>query len=137
MLFLPYIPLFPDVRSKAADTPKPKDPPWLALVQSESKKKTAPLPPSLASSGSASSLKEDRSEPVNPFDDDDNEDAEPETSAEPPLGPMVANHPWYRITQAAKDTDGDASGKSPVSVERKKRPAPQAPKSTSSGMFTK
>lgn len=138
---------FFDVRSKAADTPKPKNPPWLALVQSESKKKTAPLPPtipSLASSGSASSVKEERSEAVaalNPFDDEndeDDEDGEPETNTEPPLGPMLSNHPWYRITQAAKDTDGDDSAKSPASVERKKRPAPQAPKSTSSGMlFTK
>lgn len=129
---------------KATDTPKPKDPPWLALVQSEPKKKTAPLPPtsipSLASSGSASSLIEERSEPVavlNPFDDDDDENGEPETNAEPPLGSVVASHPWYRITQAAKDTDGDASGKSPAASERpvsvnvKKRPAPRAPKLTS------
>lgn len=102
---------------------------------------------SLASSGSAPSLKEERSEPaaaLNPFDDDDDDgDGEPETSAEPPVAPMVANHPWYRITQAAKDTDEDASGKSPAASERpmsvnvKKRPAPQAPKSTSLGMFTK
>ncbi|XP_056606970.1 MICAL-like protein 1 [Triplophysa dalaica] len=130
---------------KAANTPKPKNPPWLALVQSESKKKTAPLPPgipSLASSGSTSSVKEERSETVaalNPFDDENNEDdededGEPETNTEPPLGPMLSNHPWYRITQAAKDTDGDDSAKSPASVERKKRPAPQAPKSTSSAL---
>ncbi|XP_055069388.2 MICAL-like protein 1 isoform X1 [Misgurnus anguillicaudatus] len=129
---------------KATDTPKAKDPPWLALVQSEPKKKPAPPPPTITSmfahTGSVSSLKEGGSKPVtalNPFDDEDNDDGVAETSSELPQCPMVANHPWYSITQGDKDKDGDNSRKSHAPsqilacVQRKKRPAPQAPKSSS------
>ncbi|XP_043097652.1 MICAL-like protein 1 isoform X1 [Puntigrus tetrazona] len=118
--------------SKANDTPKPKDPPWLALVQSETKKKPAPRPPT----GIAQKQEESRpSSPPNPFDD---EEEEPETAPEDPPGPVVASHPWYGITHAAEITAGDtrrqspAPSESPVSVRRKKRPAPKVPNSSAS-----
>ncbi|XP_048062918.1 MICAL-like protein 1 isoform X3 [Megalobrama amblycephala] len=128
--------------SKASDTPKPKDPPWLALVQSETKKKPAPRPPTGIAppcTGSSPSLKEEGSRPStppNPFEDEKEE--EPETGLEDPPGPVVASHPWYSITQAAEVAGGNtrrqspAPSESPVSVRRKKRPAPKAPNSSTS-----
>ncbi len=128
--------------NKANDTPKPKDPPWLALVQSETKKKPAPRPPTGITippcSGSFPSQKEEESRPSSPPNPFDDEEEEPETGEDPP-GPVVASHPWYGITQAAEITAGDtrkqspAPSESPVSVRRKKRPAPKAPKSSTSG----
>ncbi|KAF0037801.1 hypothetical protein F2P81_010675 [Scophthalmus maximus] len=139
--------------SLSSVTHKPKDPPWLALVQSESKKKKAPPrpPAGLATppnAGSLSSLKGDDSRPstppppYNPFEDDDddenNEVEEEEEGAEggaiPPT--VVANHPWYRISQAADATGADtppsggssSRSASPGSAKSKKRAAPQAPK---------
>ncbi|XP_073707847.1 MICAL-like protein 1 isoform X2 [Garra rufa] len=133
--------------SKANDTPKPKDPPWLALVQSETKKKPAPRPPTGVAippcTGSSPSQKEEESRPStppNPFDDDEEE--EPETGPEDHPGPVVASHPWYSITQSPEITAGDARrpspapSESPVSVRRKKRPAPKAPNSSTSALST-
>ncbi|XP_026068427.1 MICAL-like protein 1 isoform X1 [Carassius auratus] len=133
--------------SKANDTPKPKEPPWLALVQSETKKKAAPRPPTGMAippcTGSSPSQKEGESRPSsppNPFDNDEEE--EPETCPEDPPGPVVASHPWYRITQAAEITAGDtrrpspAPSESPKSVRRKKRPAPKAPNSSTSAFLS-
>lgn len=130
--------------SKANDTPKPKEPPWMALVQSETKKKPAPRPPTGMAippcTGSSPSQKEEESRPSsppNPFDNDEEE--VPETCPEDPPGPVVAGHPWYGITQAAEITAGDtrrqspAPSESPISVRRKKRPAPKAPNSSTSG----
>lgn len=138
--------------SLSSVTHKPKDPPWLALVQSESKKKKAPPrpPAGLATppnAGSLSSLKGDDSRPstppppANPFEDDDDENNEVEEEEEgaeggaiPPT--VVANHPWYRISQAADATGADtppsggssSRSASPGSAKSKKRAAPQAPK---------
>ncbi|XP_016111054.1 MICAL-like protein 1 isoform X2 [Sinocyclocheilus grahami] len=133
--------------SKANDTPKPKDPPWLALVQSETKKKPAPRPPTGIAippcTGSSPSQKEEESRPSsppNPFDNDEEE--EPEICPEDPPGPVVASHPWYGITQASEITSGDtrrqspAPSESPISVRRKKRPAPKAPNSSTSALST-
>ncbi|XP_053713187.1 MICAL-like protein 1 isoform X1 [Synchiropus splendidus] len=131
---------------------KPKDPPWLALVQSESKKKKAPAPPPLAgvatpiNAGSLSPLKGEGSRPstppapANPFEDDEDEEIIEEEESETKDGSaipsaVVASHPWYSISQAA-----DASGAetprsggspsrsaSPASGKSKKRPAPRVP----------
>ncbi|KAM6939875.1 MICAL-like protein 1 [Xenentodon cancila] len=127
---------------------KPKDPPWLALVQSEPKKKKAPPPPppglaTTPNTGSLSSLKGDDSrpctppQPSNPFEEDENggvnEEEESEEGAVLPT--VVASHPWYNITHAADSggadtspTTGDLSqSSSPGCVKKKKRPAPAAP----------
>ncbi|XP_026215207.1 MICAL-like protein 1 isoform X2 [Anabas testudineus] len=136
--------------SLSTGTHKPKDPPWLALVQSESKKKKAPPPPPAGlatppNTGSLSSLKGEGSRPStppppsNPFDDDDDEDNEVEEQEGSEGGTIpstaVATHPWYSITSAA-DTTGtnnqpcgasSSQSGSPESVKRKKRPAPPAP----------
>ncbi|KAK2815719.1 hypothetical protein Q5P01_026186 [Channa striata] len=135
--------------SLSTGTHKPKDPPWLALVQSESKRKKAPPPPPAGlatppNTGSLSSLKGDGSRPstppppLNPFEDDsENNEAEEEEGSEggavPPT--VVATHPWYRITRTADaaGSDSQPSGErssrsaSPGSVKSKKRPAPRAP----------
>ncbi|TRY82101.1 hypothetical protein DNTS_013294 [Danionella cerebrum] len=73
----------------ANDAPKPKDPPWLALVQSEHKKKPAPRPPAdtvKSSSADSSPSRKEKvrpSTPPNPFDDEEEEE-EPEMGAEDP-----------------------------------------------------
>lgn len=135
--------------SLSTGTYKPKDPPWLALVQSESKKKKAPPPPPAGlatppNTGSLSSLKGEGSRPStppppsNPFEDDDeNNEVEEEEGSEGGMIPptVVATHPWYSITQVADTTgtnhqpSGGSSSQSasPESVKRKKRPAPPAP----------
>ncbi|XP_076001441.1 MICAL-like protein 1 [Genypterus blacodes] len=136
--------------SLSSGTHKPKDPPWLALVQSESRKKKAPPPPGLATppnTGSLSSLKGEGSRPgtppppANPFeddedDDDDNKEEEEgsEGSSVPPT--VLANHPWYSITKAAESAGaetppgGGSSSRStsPGSSRSKKRPAPRVPR---------
>ncbi|XP_060939532.1 MICAL-like protein 1 isoform X2 [Limanda limanda] len=152
----PPIPPKPRERSQSpgslsSGTHKPKDPPWLALVQSESKKKKAPPPPPAGlatppNAGSLSSLKGDGSRPstpplpANPFDDDDDEnnEAEEEEGGEggaiPPI--VVVSHPWYSISNAADTTGADtppsggssSRSASPGSAKSKKRrPAPRAP----------
>ncbi|XP_058495970.1 MICAL-like protein 1 isoform X1 [Solea solea] len=135
--------------SLSSGTHKPKDPPWLALVQSESRKKKAPPPPGLATPpniGSLSSLKGEGSRPstpnppANPFEDDDDDEineGEEEEGAEGGEIPAIlaVSHPWYSITRAA-DTTGDdtppsggssSCSASPRSARSKKRPAPRAP----------
>uniref|UniRef100_A0A4W4FLB1 MICAL-like 1a n=1 Tax=Electrophorus electricus TaxID=8005 RepID=A0A4W4FLB1_ELEEL len=122
------------------DSPKPKDPPWLALVKQEPKKKVAPPPPPVAiatppHAAPSSLVKEEESRPAsppNPFDDDDESVAEVLA-----LPSVVAVHPWYGITQAADMTGADtpprkgspAPSGSPGSAKSKKRLAPKAPKS--------
>ncbi|KAK0155156.1 MICAL-like protein 1 [Merluccius polli] len=135
--------------SQSIDTPKSKDPPWLALVQSEPKKKPAPPPPpaGLATpprAGSVSSVKAEGSRPstppppANPFDDDDDDDGNSGDEAmvqEGAIPTSVASHPWYRITQTTEaggpDTpsSGGSSSRSasPGGGKGKKRPAPRAP----------
>ncbi|XP_054460910.1 MICAL-like protein 1 isoform X2 [Anoplopoma fimbria] len=139
-------------RSLSSGSHKPKDPPWLALVQSENKKKKAPPPPptGLATPpniGSLSSLKGEGSRPstppvpANPFDDDDDEDENDEVAEEEGSGgsaippTVVASHPWYSISQAADATGADtppsggssSRSASPGSAKGKKRLAPRAP----------
>lgn len=150
----PLIPPKPRERSQSpgsvsGGSQKSKDPPWLALVQSqETKKKKAPPPPvpGLATppnSGSVSSLKGDDSRsstppvPANPFEDDEDELNEEEEagddSAIPPT--VAATHPWYSIRRAAESPAADTSSsggrsprsQSPAAGKGKKRPAPQVP----------
>ncbi|XP_041822662.1 MICAL-like protein 1 isoform X3 [Chelmon rostratus] len=137
--------------SLSSGTHKPKDPPWLALVQSEPKKKKAPAPPPAGlatppNTGSLSSLKGEGSRPstppppANPFDEDDDDESNEledeegsEGSAIPPT--VVASHPWYSITRAADATGADtppsggssSRSASPGNIKSKKRPAPRAP----------
>ncbi|XP_028829239.1 MICAL-like protein 1 [Denticeps clupeoides] len=127
--------------SQSSDTPKPKDPPWLALVKSESKKK-APPPPGLATPQKSGSVAEEPKpatppEHTNPFEDDEDED-ELQGEHEESLVPLsvVAIHPWYNITQTAEGSGTDTpksrssltpSG-SPSSARSKKRPAPRVPR---------
>ncbi|XP_067315482.1 MICAL-like protein 1 isoform X2 [Pseudorasbora parva] len=130
---------------KASDTPKPKDPPWLTLVQSETKKKPAPRPPTgiviPPCTGSSLLKKEEGSRPASPPNPFDNEE-EPETGPDDPPGPVLASHPWYGITQATEAAGEDtkrespAPSESPVSVRRKKRPAPKAPNPATSALST-
>lgn len=124
---------------------KPKDPPWLVLVQSEQKRKKAPPPPppgpatpsntSLGEEGS--SRPSSPSDPSNPFEEDDDDDENKgneeeegeEGGAVPPS--VSVNHPWYRIRQAADLGEGETRpfrSTSPGSAKSKKRPAPRAPK---------
>ncbi|KAM6971881.1 MICAL-like protein 1 [Aplochiton taeniatus] len=143
----------PGSSSLSSDPPKAKDPPWLALVHSEPKKKTAPPPPTVGlatppNAGSLSSLKEEGSRPAtpakppNPFDEEEEEEEEEDDNGEvvEEVGasvpdPVVASHPWYRITQAAEAGASDASpsggrlsrSPSPGSSRNHKRPAPRAP----------
>ncbi|XP_072539544.1 MICAL-like protein 1 isoform X2 [Salminus brasiliensis] len=143
----------PASSSRSIDTPKPKDPPWLALVKSEPKKKSAPPPPPSSSgtatpphAGAAPSAKVEESRPAtppNPFDDDE-EEPEVETAELTALPSVVAVHPWYGITQAADATGADmpptkgspAPSGSPGSGRSKKRLAPKAPKSSPTALST-
>ncbi|XP_066521129.1 MICAL-like protein 1 [Hoplias malabaricus] len=144
---------------QTSDTPKAKDPPWLALVKSEPKKKAPAPPPSTATpphvGASPPSVKEEESSPFtsvkeegsrpttppNPFDDVE-EEPEAETADTSALPSVVAVHPWYGITQAADVTGVDtpprtgspAPPRSPGSARSKKRAAPKAPKSSSSAL---
>ncbi|XP_034043941.1 MICAL-like protein 1 [Thalassophryne amazonica] len=130
--------------SLSSGTHKPKDPPWLALVQSEPKKKKAPPPPGLVTppnTGSLPSLKGEGSRPstppqANPFEENDEEE-EKEEGPEGGVVPssVVVNHPWYSITQVADEVgvdtapSGETSSRSasPGNAKSKKRPAPRAP----------
>ncbi|XP_036615654.1 MICAL-like protein 1 [Trichosurus vulpecula] len=123
--------------SERAATPKKKDPPWITLVQTEPKKKPAPLPPGSRPETPSRSAEEDESraesssavepesrpatrEPksYNPFEDEE----EDEEAAAPPAPASVEQtpktlHPWYGITPTS-------------SPRTKKRPAPRAPSSS-------
>uniref|UniRef100_A0A670XXP0 MICAL like 1 n=1 Tax=Pseudonaja textilis TaxID=8673 RepID=A0A670XXP0_PSETE len=121
---------------------RPRDPPWIALVQTEPRKKPAPLPPgnSKESSpvafeenegrveGGKAQIREDRPvleepKPYNPFEDEEEEEDEKEVvisqskqkqeQREGESGLKPA-HPWYGITPTS-------------SPKTKKRPAPRAP----------
>lgn len=132
-------PLISSIQS--SDTPKPKDPPWLALVKQESKKKLAPSPPRAITSPPQSVStpakveKETRpASPPNPFDDDNNEEVEAEVEEVAVPSSVVAVHPWYRISQAAEVTaESPTHSESPGSGRSKKRLAPRVPKSVPTG----
>lgn len=126
---------------------KSKDPPWLALVQSqEPKKKKAPPPPvpglaTTPNSGSMSSLKGDDSRsstppvPGNPFEDDEDEVNEEEEVGDDIPSTMAATHPWYSIRRTSESPAADISpsrgrsprSESPAAGKGKKRPAPRVP----------
>ncbi|KAJ8384127.1 hypothetical protein AAFF_G00208290 [Aldrovandia affinis] len=134
----------PGSSSLSSETLKPKDPPWLALVQSEPRRKPAPPPPpGMAApprSGSAPSLRGEGSrpstppQPSNPFEDDNDEEAE---SGEGRPGEEVESagslalppsHPWYGITQSAEAAGADSPAHTPGGG--KKRPAPRVPRAS-------
>lgn len=148
----PLIPPKPRERSQSpgslsGGSQKSKDPPWLALVQSqEHKKKKAPPPPvpGLATppnTGSMCSLKGDDSRsstppvPSNPFDDDEDEVIEEEDTNEGAESTVAVSHPWYSIRQATDPPAADTSpsrgsssrSASPATGKSKKRPAPRVP----------
>nr|XP_009936111.1 PREDICTED: MICAL-like protein 1 [Opisthocomus hoazin] len=116
-----------------------KDPPWMALVQAETKKKPAPPPPPGSSHETPSRTSEEedgeevgkaRSEesrsdatepkPYNPFEEEDEEEEESaaaqKSTPEQEQSETAAKplHPWYGITPTS-------------SPKAKKRPAPRAP----------
>ncbi|XP_014463517.1 MICAL-like protein 1 isoform X2 [Alligator mississippiensis] len=110
-----------------------KNPPWIALVQAEPKKKPAPPPPgSGRETPSRTSEEEDGEEvkdsssgadssepkPYNPFEDEEEEEeaAMPKSTPKQEQGEGGAKpiHPWYGITPTS-------------SPKMKKRPAPKAP----------
>ncbi|NWU97489.1 MILK1 protein, partial [Upupa epops] len=120
---------------------KAKDPPWIALVQAEPKKKPAPPPPPGSSQETPSRTSEEedgeeaekaRSEeskadatepkPYNPFEEEDEEEEEEENVAAQKSTPEQEQsetaakplHPWYGITPTS-------------SPKAKKRPAPRVP----------
>ncbi|KAJ7330101.1 hypothetical protein JRQ81_016275 [Phrynocephalus forsythii] len=131
----------PTSSDRIGELSKPKDPPWIALVQGEPKKKPAPPPPgSSKESPPRTSGMDDGGEeegkgsdgeerpsprepkPYNPFEDEEEEEEEEEEEKavipKPELGdseatPKIA-HPWYGITPTS-------------SPKTKKRPAPKAP----------
>ncbi|XP_023670240.2 MICAL-like protein 1 isoform X1 [Paramormyrops kingsleyae] len=137
--------------SISGETPKSKDPPWMALVQSQKKKPAPPPPPGTAPPprpGSMPSIGGPGSRPAspphssNPFeDDDDAAEAEGEEQAELPGSsappPAVVHHPWYGIMAAeGGHSSGPAStdvtpnqtpSQSPGSQRVKKRLAPRVP----------
>ena len=140
--------------SQSSVTPKPKDPPWLALVQSEPKRKPPPPPrPGLGVSqpaGTVPSLKDEGSRPAtppqstNPFDDDEDEEEELAEEQAESLAPpsVVTNHPWYSITQATEASGTDTPPRRPSPTPsvspgsgRKKRPAPRPPRPSPTGQL--
>lgn len=122
-------------------TPAPrKDPPWMALVQAETKKKPAPLPPSSSPGPPSRQVGNGGTEEVagqsppaagrepkayNPFED---EEEEPPAAPSLTTGPALACpeptpkslHPWYGITPTS-------------SPKTKKRLAPPAPSASPLG----
>nr|XP_056703437.1 MICAL-like protein 1 [Euleptes europaea] len=133
----------PASSDRAGETPRGKDPPWIALVQAEPKKKPAPPPPGSSRETPPRASEEEEEdgegaareargregrprerEPYNPFEDDDEDGgavAEEEILTPPgtrqpeqsEATPKVL-HPWYGITPTS-------------SPKTKKRLAPRAP----------
>ncbi|GAB0176804.1 MICAL-like protein 1 [Grus japonensis] len=123
---------------RAGAAARAKDPPWMALVQAEPKKKPAPPPPLGSSHETPSRTSEEdgeevgkaRSEesrsdaaepkPYNPFEEEDEEEEESavtqKSTPEQEQSETAAKplHPWYGITPTS-------------SPKAKKRPAPRAP----------
>ncbi|XP_054243092.1 MICAL-like protein 1 [Indicator indicator] len=124
---------------RAGTIVRTKDPPWMALVQTEPKKKPAPPPPpgSSQETPSRTTEEEDREEvekvrseenrsdateakSYNPFEEDEEEEEESaaaqKSTPEQEQSETAAKplHPWYGITPTS-------------SPKAKKRPAPRAP----------
>ncbi|XP_066489573.1 MICAL-like protein 1 [Tiliqua scincoides] len=131
----------PTTSDRAEEAPRPKDPPWIALVQVETKKKPAPPPPGSSKETPPRASEEDQDgeeegnargrlsrhtlkEPksYNPFEEE--EEGEEEESLVPQSmqkqeqseaeATSKAVHPWYGITPTS-------------SPKTKKRQAPRAP----------
>ncbi|NWI03879.1 MILK1 protein, partial [Tichodroma muraria] len=125
--------------TRGGSAARAKDPPWMALVQTEPKKKPAPPPPPSNSheTPSRTSEEEDGEEvgktrreesrsdttepkPYNPFEEEDEEEVESadtqKSTPEQEQSETAAKplHPWYGITPTS-------------SPKAKKRPAPRAP----------
>ncbi|XP_036408714.1 MICAL-like protein 1 [Megalops cyprinoides] len=111
--------LSPGSSSQSCGTHKPKDPPWMALVHPGPWRKLPPAPPahmtSLPRSGtvpSSSGWGSRLAASTNPFEIEEKADEEAEEEAGPVsiLGPpsVVAKHPWYGISGAAKAASMDS-----------------------------
>ncbi|XP_073182035.1 MICAL-like protein 1 isoform X5 [Lepidochelys kempii] len=116
---------------RAGAAVRPKDPPWIALVQPEPKRKPAPPPPGSSQETPMRALEEEEEqgkgreresrsasrEPkaYNPFEEEE-EGATPKSTPKQDQSESTTKptHPWYRITPTS-------------SPKTKKRPAPQAP----------
>uniref|UniRef100_A0A8C3IH69 MICAL like 1 n=1 Tax=Chrysemys picta bellii TaxID=8478 RepID=A0A8C3IH69_CHRPI len=125
-------PLFSSTRAGAAV--RPKDPPWIALVQPEPKRKPAPPPPGSGQETPTRASEEEEEqgkgreresrsasrEPkaYNPFEEEEEEEegATPKSTPKQDQSESTTKptHPWYRITPTS-------------SPKTKKRPAPRAP----------
>ncbi|XP_021240961.1 MICAL-like protein 1 isoform X3 [Numida meleagris] len=123
---------------RAGAAARAKDPPWMALVQAEPKKKPAPPPPGSshetpsrtsgeedgeeAEKARSEESRSDATEPksYNPFEEEEDEEAEStaaqKSTPEQEQSETAARplHPWYGITPTS-------------SPKVKKRPAPRAP----------
>ncbi|XP_064011342.1 MICAL-like protein 1 isoform X2 [Pogoniulus pusillus] len=122
---------------RAGTVVRAKDPPWMALVQTEPKKKPAPPPPGSSHETLSRTTEEEDGEEVekvrnenrfdateaksyNPFEEDDEEEEESaaaqKSTPEQEQSETAAKplHPWYGITPTS-------------SPKVKKRPAPRAP----------
>lgn len=145
LCFVPFCP-----PTSAGELLRPRDPPWMSLVQTEPRKKPAPLPPgnSKESSpvafeenegsveGRKAQVREDRPvleepKPYNPFEDEEEEEDEKEVVIPQSTqkqeqregeGGLKPTHPWYGITPTS-------------SPKTKKRPAPRAPSASPLGEF--
>ncbi|XP_058045845.1 MICAL-like protein 1 isoform X2 [Ahaetulla prasina] len=132
----------PTSSDRAGELLRPRDPPWIALVQTEPRKKPAPLPPGNSkesspvafeenegrAGGGKAQIREDRPvieepKPYNPFEDEEEEEDEkdvviPQSTQKQEQregeGGLKPTHPWYGITPTS-------------SPKTKKRPAPRVP----------
>lgn len=128
---------------RAGTVVRAKDPPWMALVQTEPKKKPAPPPPGSSHETLSRATEEENGEEVekvrsenrfdateaksyNPFEEDDEEEEESaaaqKSTPEQEQSETAAKplHPWYGITPTS-------------SPKVKKRPAPRAPSASPLG----
>ncbi|KAG8138160.1 hypothetical protein E2320_004086 [Naja naja] len=132
----------PTSSDRSGELLRPRDPPWIALVQAEPRKKPAPLPPGNSKESSPVAFKENEGrveagkaqitedrpvleepKPYNPFEDEEEEEDEKEVVISQSTqkqeqregeGGLKPAHPWYGITPTS-------------SPKTKKRPAPRAP----------
>ncbi|XP_031795990.1 MICAL-like protein 1 [Sarcophilus harrisii] len=128
----------PPRASDRATAPKKKDPPWIALVQAEPKKKPAPLPPGSRPETPSRAAEEGESQgesaapeqemrppagepkPYNPFEEEEEAAAAAPGPPDPAEQAPKTLHPWYGITPNS-------------SPRTKKRPAPRAPSASPLG----
>ncbi|XP_067875432.1 MICAL-like protein 1 [Heterodontus francisci] len=107
---------------KAGDI-KPKDHPWIDLVNTEPKRRPAPPRPGTQANSSSAQQETGESQPLNPFEVDDEEEtndvSENVQSAVSTETTPKPSHPWYGIQLAN-------------SPRSKRRPAPRAPNASPS-----